>query len=302
MLCPEVWKFPPPKVIELKKRNQDLESVRKFVSRNDFYKSLIVVCPDETQPPSFIQEAITEDTDYYKLLNCPLTEFVEPIFIESFIKSGKIYCLSTNRNCITHNCVAIGPDGVLTLHILKNIYQTLGLEGTQRPHNYYEVKIDLKNIKNHSKVKSRLSKLELFDFHLIWEPYNEDICPSSIAKYFNNQDITVSVHSLSVKNISSNITEVPALKDVDIDEVVEWIGVVAHEGDLIQTAPYISGYSQPDSDNSMKTTRISVYIVKGFITSTLICKLCDKMNEFSLSREMDNYWSSLSLQSDENSP
>lgn len=301
MLCPEVCNFPPPKVKEFKKENQTLESVRNTVNRNCFYKSIIVTCPDEIQPPSFVQAVITEDTDYYKLSNCSLVEFVEPVFIESFIKNGKIYCLSVDRNCIIDSCIAITPDGVLTLHILEHIFQTLGFEGIKRQHNYYEVRIDLKNIRNYEKVKGGLKKLELFDLFIIWEPNNEDICPSSIAKYFNDRDVNVSVHSLTVKNLSPDVTEIPSIKDVDAEEMAEWIGLLSHEADVSSTEPYISSYSQPESENALKTSRISLYIVKGFIPSSLISHLCEKFCEYVTSRETENYWASISIQSDENS-
>ncbi|XP_075975631.1 ribonuclease P protein subunit p40-like [Anticarsia gemmatalis] len=301
MLCPEVWNFPPPKVMESKREHQDIESVQNTVNKNCFYKSLIITCPDEIQPPSSIQGMVSEDTDYYKLSECSLTEFVEPVFIESFVKNGTIYCLTADRNCIIQNCAAITPDGVLTLHILDYIYQTLGFEGTKRPHNYYEINIDLKTIKHKQKINSGLSKLELFDFYIIWKPNNEDICPSSIAKYFSDRDINVTVHSLSIKNISPDITEVPAIKDVDSDELAEWIGMLAQEAELDQKEAYISSYSQPESINALKTTRTSVYIVKGFIPSLLISSLCEELNEYIKSREMDNFWASISLQSDENS-
>lgn len=301
MLCPEVWNFPPPKVMVTHRENQDLESVNKTVNMNHFYKSLIVTCPDEIQTPSFIRDILTEDTDYYKLTDCSLTEFVEPIFIESFVKTGKLYCLSADRNCIVQNCAAITPEGFLTLHIPDYIYQTLGFEGTKRPHNFYEVKIDLKTMKNKDKVRSGLQKLESFDFYITWEPNNEDICPSSIAKYFSDQNINITVHSLKTKNISPSLTEIPTLKDVDAEEMVEWIGLLAHEVDVSPTEPYISTYSQPESENALKTGRMSILIVKGFITPSLLCRVCEKLSEYVMARETENYWASISIQSDENS-
>lgn len=301
MLCPEVWNFPPPKVIVDHKENQDLETINKTVNLNNFYKSLIVTCPDEIQTPSFIQDIITEDTEYYKLSNCSLTEFVEPVFIESFVKTGKVQCLSVDRNCIIQNCAAITPNGHLILNILEYIYQTLGFEGTKRPHGFYEVKIDLKTIKNYFKVRSGLQKLEQFDFNITWEPNNDDICPSSIAKYFSVRNVKVSVHSLKTKNVSPSITEIPSVKDVDADEMVEWIGLLAHDADISPTEPYVSTYCQPDSEDALKSGRISIQITRGFITPSLISKLFKKLSEHVLAKESENYWVSISIQSDENS-
>lgn len=302
MLCPEVWNFPLPKVIVTHRENQDLNSVNQTVSMNNFYQSLLVTCPDEILTPSFIQELITEDTDYYKLTDCSLTEFVEPVFIKSFVKTGKLYCLSVDRNCVIQNCAAITPDGHLILNILEYTYQTLGIQGTKRPLGFYEVKIDLKTKSNNSRVWSALQKLELFDFNLRWEPKNEDICPSSIAKYFSDRrNINVSVHSLKTNNITPSVTEIPVIKDVDAEEMVEWIGLLAHDADITPTEPYISTYCQPESENALKTGRISILLTKGFITPSLICNLCKKLAAYVRDRVTENYWASISIQSDENS-
>lgn len=300
MLCPEVWNFPPPKVMVTHRENQDLESVNKAINMNNYYKSLIVTCPDEIHTPSFIQDIITEDTDYYKLTDCSLTEFVEPVFIESFVKTGIVHCLTTGRNCIIQNCAAIS-NGHLILNILEYTYQTLGFEGTKRPHGFYEVKIDLKTIKNYSKVQSGLQKLEQFDFYLAWEPNNKDICPSSIAKYFSERGINVSVHSLKTRNVSPSVTEIPSIKDVETEEMVEWIGLLAHDADVSPTEAYISTYTQPDSENALKTGRISILLAKGFITPSMISNICEKLSEYVLARETKNYWASMSVQSDDNS-
>ncbi|CAH0682928.1 unnamed protein product [Spodoptera exigua] len=301
MLCPEVWDFPSPKVMVTHRKDQDLETINKTVNMNYFYRSLIITCPDETQMPSSIQDLITEDTDYYKLSDCSLAEFVEPVFIESFIKTGKVYCLSTGRNCIIQNCTAITPDGHLILHIPDYIFQTLGFEGTKRPHNFYEVKVDLKTVKNHSKLRTSLQKLDNFDLNIIWEPNNEEICPSSIAKYFSDRSINVSVHSLKIRNVMPSVDEIPAVIDVDIEEMVEWVGLLAYGADMSPTEPYISTYCQPESENAIKTGRICIMIASGFITPPLINNVCKKLSEHVLAREIDNYWASISIQSDENS-
>lgn len=301
MLCPEVWDFPPPKIISTCKQYENLDSVVKSVKMNNFYKSIIITCPDELQTPNFIEEVLTEDSEYYKISDCLLTEFIEPNFIENFVKSGNIYCLSADRNCIVQNCASITPDGMLTLNVLGYIFQTTGLEGTKRPHNYYEIKIDLKNLKHLEKLRKSLQMLETFDFYIYWEPNSEDICPSSLAKYFYDREINVAVQSLQITRLTPTVEEIPVLKDVEIDEMVEWIGMLAHEGDLHPKEMYVSTYGQPDSESALKSTRISLVTAKGFITPTIVGNLCKHLSNYVLSRELDNYWTCLSIQSNENS-
>lgn len=300
MLCPEVVNFPPPKVMSSCTQG-DLDSVIEIIKRNYFYKSVIITCPDELHPPASIEEIITDDSEFYKIYDCSLTEFIDPSFIQNFVKNGKLYCLSADRNCVTQNCVAVTPDGVLTLHLLEYIFQTTGLEGTKRPFGFYEVNIDLKTFRRYGKLQQCLQNLENFDFYVSWEPYPDDVCPSSIAKYFHDKDIAVTQQTLHIKNLTPSITEVPSPKDTDAGEMAEWIGMLAHEGDLYQKETYISTYGQPDSDLALKTSRISLLIAKGFLTPTVISHVCKRMSEYVLSRELDNYWSCLSVQSHENS-
>ncbi|KAJ2951298.1 hypothetical protein O0L34_g5701 [Tuta absoluta] len=301
MLCPEVSNFPPPKVMKSHKEFNSLNKLEETFTTNSFYSSLIIAIPDELQTPSSIEDCAFEDSDYYKISGCSLAEFVEPIFIDKFVKNGKLHCLSADRKCITENCFAITPDGVLTVHVLTHIFQTIGLEGTKRPHNFYEIKIDLKNATRHDKLKLSLNRLEKFDCWISWEPNEDDICPSSIAKYFYDKDYHVSLESLKMKKLNPYVTEISSIKDTPLEEMTEWIGMLATEGDLTPTETYISTYSQPESELAFKTTRISLLIVKGFITPTIISKVCESLQRYMKSRELENYWVSVSVQSDSNS-
>ncbi|XP_013146979.1 PREDICTED: uncharacterized protein LOC106109881 [Papilio polytes] len=299
MICPEISNFPSPKVSTIHRTNQNVETIIEAMKVNNFYKSIIITCPDEINVPSSLEEIITEDSDSYKLSGCPLTEFVDNVFIKSFVRNGKLYCLSADRNCIVKNCVAITPDGILTLHVLDYTYQTLGLEGSKRPHNYYEVNIDLKNIKNTDRIKHALRKLGTFDFHIYWEPHSDDVCPSTVARYFHNKDIDVTLCSLKTKKISPQITQVPSLENVEIEEIVEWVGMLSHNADLNPDESYISTYIEPECSNPLETKRIALLVVKGFLTSTLIVELCTKLSEYVSSRSMSNYWACLSVQSED---
>ncbi|CAH0719779.1 unnamed protein product, partial [Brenthis ino] len=300
MLCPEVWNFPPPKVITVQKKDGDFESVSKIVNLNNFYRSAIIVCPDEINTPQFIEDALLEDSDFYEVFNCPLVEFIDPIFIQNFIKSGKLHLLS-DSNCIIENCAAITPDGILTLHVLSPLYQTLGLEGIKCRNNYYEMKIDLKKLKNIDRVKKALIKMKTLNFFVSWVPDTEDVCPSSIAKYLCDKRIFVSCHSLEVQRLNPEIKEIPTLADSEIDEMVEWVGMLALGADLSPTESYISTYSEPECAATIKSSRISVLIVKGFLTPNLISNTCQLLSDYASSRELENYWASISIQSIEDS-
>ncbi|XP_041979778.1 ribonuclease P protein subunit p40-like [Aricia agestis] len=302
MLCPEVWNFPPPKVVSFYKKGQSIENAYKIITSNNFYKSTIITCPDEMNVPKLIDEALVDDSDYYRISHCSVAVFLEPCFIKSFVKTGKLYCISVNRNCVIQNCASVTPDGILTLHVLEFIFQTLGLEGTKSPHGFMEIKIDLLNPKaGNNQTRNALAKLEKFDFNIAWEPNTEEICPSSIAKYFADKNIPVTCQSLEIERLSPDINEVPSLIEAEIDEVVEWIGMLAHNGDLAPTEGYISTYSTPECASPLNTKRICLLIVKGMLTPSRLNRVLNVMSEYVESREIENYWACMSIQSMENS-
>ncbi|XP_023935646.2 ribonuclease P protein subunit p40-like [Bicyclus anynana] len=301
MLCPEIWDFPSPKVVCSNKKCLTLNSVSKIVELNNFYRNVIITCPDELHTPRFIEDSLLDDSDYYEVANCPLTEFIDPVFIQKFIKTGKLYCLTANTNCMIQNCAALTPDGILTLHILESTYQTLGIEGTKRPHKFYQIEIPLKDLKNISRVKTALEKLKLFDFNISWVPEIENVCPSSIAKYFCNKNYKVSSHSMSIERVAPVIKEVPTIHNSDIDEVVEWIGMLAHDANLTPTESYVSTYAEPECSTPIKTSRISIIIVKGFLTPNILINTSKLLEDYVKSRDFKHYWACLSVQSIEES-
>ncbi|CAF4852693.1 unnamed protein product [Pieris macdunnoughi] len=300
MLCPDICKFSAPKTICSLQKNLSFTKTLDRIRNNCFYRSVIITCPDEIKLPNSIEEAVLEDSDYYKILNCPITEFIDPTFIETFIKKGKLYCLSILNSCMNHNGFAVTSDGLLTLHVLSSVYQTLGIEGTKCPHDFYDIKIDLYDIKSIGRLSNNLNKLDKFNLYINWEPNNENVCPSTIAKYFCDKNYVVTQHSLKGTNLSPDIGQIPSL-DADIVEVVEWMGMVAHNANLMPPENFVSSYYIPESLHPMQTTRISVMLIKGFLTPNLLCKVAQHLFQHVSSRDLANYWSALSLQTVEES-
>ncbi|CAK1555058.1 unnamed protein product [Leptosia nina] len=300
MLCPEITNFKPPKTTWSFQKNVCLERTLDRVNLNNFYRSAIVTCPDELYVPNHIKEALLEDSDYYKIINCSVIEFIDPLFIDTFIRRGKLYCLSIQTNCISGTAVALTPDGILTLHVFRSKYQTLGVEGTKRPHDFYEIRLDLHNLKQNEKIKSVVTKFGKKDFYISWNPFNDSICPSTLAKHFFDKGYTVTQHSLDISILSSDISEIPSLED-DIDEVVEWMGMLAHGANLATEENYISTYSVPETLTPLKSKRISIMNIKGFLTPNVIGNICKCMSQHTSSRDLEHYWTALSVQTIEES-
>ncbi|XP_030021687.1 uncharacterized protein LOC115441168 [Manduca sexta] len=303
MLAPEVWDFPPPKVMCSYKEKQTYDEVIRALNLNNFYESVIIAIPDEPRVPVFIEEIISGDTDYYRIWNCPLTEFIQSVFIESFVQHGSLHCISSERNCVVQNCFAVTPDGILILHVFDFIYRSLGLDGVKQNNNYYRINIDLKSIKREKYVKlfESLSKIEPFDFYVSWEPTNPEICPSSVAKYFHDRNIKVTLESMQVKTFLSTVPSIPWIEDLDIEELVEWVGLLAHKAPINTKEGYISRYVHPEGENSLSSTNMAILIGKGFLSPKIICSLCDMVKKHTEFRQLDKYWASISIQSYDNS-
>lgn len=87
---------------------------------------------------------------------------------------------------------------------------------------------------------------------LSWEANDENICPSSIAKYIHDLGHDISVCNT---NFNTNITysiKVPVI-DIekadkeDIEDFLEWLGMLSIEGDLETDSPsnYVNSYTAP---------------------------------------------------------
>lgn len=74
-------------------------------------------------------ETALADSDHYLVRNVSLQTLANRAFIEGFIKQGKFYAVSFRTRLDTDDCVAVVPPGTLVLHLNKETFQSLGLEG-----------------------------------------------------------------------------------------------------------------------------------------------------------------------------
>jgi len=133
MLCPEIWNFKPP-VHNFSISSGSKESHPKVLSQidNHYFNHSVTVClPDTVLVPENLNTTLIKDGSYYRVSKFPVHKFLDKQFIEAFVKSGRLTALSIETCIDTDDCAAVTPSGHLVLNLLKETYQTLGLEGAQ---------------------------------------------------------------------------------------------------------------------------------------------------------------------------
>ncbi|XP_022920567.2 ribonuclease P protein subunit p40-like isoform X2 [Onthophagus taurus] len=280
MLCPEVWNFKPPPVdyrVESGKFEDNL--VQDF----HFNHLVSVTVPGSLKFPQELKDILTQDTEYYQIEDFNLGELIEEKFLKAFVNQGNLSCLSIDTNIDTQNCLCIIPNKTLILSLLKETYQSLGIQGkvsyfSKNNHFKYIIKVSLLDLKPnsafHKKVKTALSGLR-FNLILNWEPPQEEICASSIAKYI--QDLGYKVKSCFIQENSHFVSpKVPKIdfngcNDEEVFNYCEFLGMVALDADFDgKPNDYINTYEVPEPCENLGPVRYVQW--RGFFTSTRILK------------------------------
>ncbi|XP_044752478.1 ribonuclease P protein subunit p40-like isoform X3 [Coccinella septempunctata] len=289
MLNPEVWNFQAPaSVFQSHKVERDicLKKIRQF----NFVHSVTVILPDILSVPDSFGLNLT-NCDYYRVNSLTIDELVKPDFLKNFLNCGNVNLLSVNTSIDCDDCIAITTCGKLILHLNKLTFQTLGLEGKvshfhKLSKGKYIVSIDLKSdsLKPgkafYERVKNCLQKLKA-DVILQWEPPNEDICPSSISKYFF--DLGYNVKLCKIKKDSETIfdVKVPVVENFDklnqyeTAKFVEWLGMVMINGSMEEQSSYISTYATPEP--SIDVGQIKILRWRGFFNVSKVIHMLQEV-------------------------
>ncbi|CAG9862731.1 unnamed protein product [Phyllotreta striolata] len=286
MQCPEVNDFPAPgSLFNVENFQGALQSNSSKVDDFHYNHLLTVIIPDSQKSVGNYFDSVLENEVFYKVNDLVLEDLADPSFISSFVRNGKLTLLSINTRIDCDNCIGVTPNGKLYLSINKETYQCLGLEGvtshfTKTLGNKFFVCIDLadekllSNKKKLRRLKSRLKILKPFTVLLSWEPPKEDVCPSSIAKYFSEVGYNVKQCVPALHSHTANVRipgiQFPAVDKLDVSTFVEWLGMVSLSCDLEQDEQqYLSSYFGPDTDcEDVKPVRC--FRLRGFFTSTSI--------------------------------
>lgn len=275
-----------------------------------------LILPFNTTLLSVLGE-IQDEQEAALVKNVPLHQLVDKEFVEAFVKIGQLHILSHQTHIDTQDCVALIPTGHLILHLTKDTYEQLGLEGkpsryaSRSKPNKFVVDIDLTpdyftpGRKNYNRVlwclKDRLDLV--FDLLVSWTPHEKAVCPSSVSKYFESKGFLITPVPISIRTQLQTSIQTPALnsavsthteENCSKKELWEWLGAVACGVDMSVASPdsYITTLACPTP--SVNCPRCCVIHLSGFFTPAIILWLLQKVR-LEVENTDDKRWASLTL-------
>lgn len=325
MLCPEVWKFSPPesnfKETSGHFRTSAGDDLYIPPPLKDFYYTHLVsvVLPNALNVPGNINESLSSDCDYYKIENLSLAELVSEEFIRHFVRKGSLTALSIERRIDIDNCACVTPDGSLILTLDRKSFQELGLEGkvsqfASKKRDRYIVRLDIKhdsftaNKKLYNRTRQCLTeRLETFTIILSWIPAEENVCPSSVAKFLSDRGCSVSLcRPECIKRSQKNVI-VPNIREnsslFSSSELAEWLGMFSLNADLDSSAfdAYINTYEVPE--DTVVVQHVQYIQWRGLFTREQVRKLYEKLTAYiTTAANNKSPWISMYVQGFSDSP
>lgn len=104
--------------------------------------------------------------------------------------------------------------------------------------------------KSYVKLVKALGKLPKFTLLFSWQPNNEDVCPSSLAKYFADLKYKVKLCKPRQESRTSYSVKVPVIdfEQFEIEDgfkLIEWLGMCSIEANF-DLDEYFSSYKTPE--------------------------------------------------------
>ncbi|OWF41831.1 Ribonuclease P protein subunit p40 [Mizuhopecten yessoensis] len=277
---------------------QNTKSKHKDTILNHYFNcSMGLTLPDVKNVPDAVHN-LCMDEKSYTVQGLSVLELIDMDLIGAFIKTGRLCLVSHKTRIDIEDCVAILPTGHLILHLTKDTYQCLGLEGkpAEFPHRNPEkfvVTINLleKCFRPEKKKYQRVfrclrDRLDIrFDVIMTWSPNDDALCPSSLQKYFQVKGHTCLKTNVRCQQRLLKHLQVPTLdaemdcsdtREYDHDDVYEWLGGVAVNSCLnAEPDNYTTTYSYPGPTQEVEH---SVYLqYKGFFSPSTIQRVLEEV-------------------------
>ncbi|XP_069113769.1 ribonuclease P protein subunit p40-like [Argopecten irradians] len=271
------------------------KSKHKEVILNHYFNfSVGLTLPDTKAIPNDIQDLCMEEKSF-TIHGLSVIELIDMDLIGAFIKTG-ICFVTVTLTIDVDNCLAILPTGQLILHLTKDTYQYLGLEGkpAEFPHknpDKFVVTINLleKCFRPEKKKYQRVfrclrDRLDIkFDVMMTWYPNDDALCPSSLQKYFQMKGHKCVETDVQCQQRLLKHLQVPVLdaensdsSEYDQDDMYEWLGGIAVNSCLTGGPDnYTTTYTYP---GPTRQAEASLYVqYKGFFSPTTIHRVLEEL-------------------------
>lgn len=240
-----------------------------------------------------------------------ISSLIHKAFIEAFIKRGTLQLLSCHSKIDDEDVISLSPSGHLVLHLTKQSYQQLGIDGKPSAYNVkkgsqskYVVEIDLTKPffqpgkKNYENARNCFAErhTQYYNVMFTWTPMDESIAPVSVCRYF--QSIGYKCKEMDVELSSQDMPSVvtcPVLNPhhisdetegcADYLDLWEWLGAVScdvnvREKDNMKDEDlYVSTYTCPQPHQHIQG--VFRETVTGLISITDILSRLEHLREHS---------------------
>ncbi|CAH1716559.1 unnamed protein product [Aphis gossypii] len=299
MIEPELFNFKPPlkKHVYVQKR---WDKLLENIDECGLTHSISVVLPDTIFIPSYIENIFTENGQYYLIKNVTLCSLIDPGFITSFVKNGNVYAISLNTHIDAEDCISITNSNLLQMSLIQSSYQSICL-----PVKDSKITLDLKSLKFSSKsyqrIKESFERFQTkFDMLVCWESNDDDVCPSSIASYFNKNGFECQeCNPRSITSRKYNMT-IPTGTD-DFGLLDTWLSYFSLDIKIDDKIPSILPDGKLTKSNSRNVGQVTEIVWTGFFNNQKVKLLLEKFREFQ-EKEGKIYWIAIHLEPFLNSP
>lgn len=94
-----------------------------------FNYKVSVLLPECSSAPSQLDAVLNSFSSFFLIRNLPIYELLDEHFLKTAVYTGSVYGLSYRTRIDEENCVALMPNGHLSLSLDKDSFEMLGVEG-----------------------------------------------------------------------------------------------------------------------------------------------------------------------------
>ncbi|XP_078101009.1 ribonuclease P protein subunit p40 [Sander vitreus] len=127
-----------PRNLLVSERSSFLDQKNRISSQLDqlhFNYKVCVLLPECSSAPSHLDSALNTFSSFYLIRKLPLYELLDTHFLET-VRQGGVSGLSYRTRLDEDNCVALMPNGRLSLSLDKDSFELLGVEGKPSRFNH----------------------------------------------------------------------------------------------------------------------------------------------------------------------
>ncbi|CEP17497.1 hypothetical protein [Parasitella parasitica] len=247
---------------------------KQVIDSHPFNQALAIFLPSYSI--NLATEYANQQLGSYYQIESSLDFLLEPNFFQKYVKSDQCQLIihSTNTNLNTDDVVALSPTGQLYFSLIKETFETFGIEALHRSkadikHGKHVAMMDLKSQKFQSDSK-QFKRLKWCFENTMKKTFKLDICaidssvtgttidinfPSTIHSIYKKDmeaelETVTDINIPSFKNIDHVIDQKPENWDDDAIQALEWLGLAHLKAQRIKRRkdkvdPFVSVYRPP---------------------------------------------------------